>query len=122
MDSKNLILTLFIFLITSCTKFVVIETFPENHPGNPNGEEGVMQPKSSVLDLNSVDSLDSEKNEPPKEDNVEQERVKIGQVYSCPMHSEVTSKDPEDRCPKCNMKINKPIKKGEMDHKKMGHS
>jgi hypothetical protein len=33
-----------------------------------------------------------------------------GTLYACPMHPEVTSTNPNGRCPKCGMTINKPVK------------
>lgn len=45
-----------------------------------------------------------------------------GTMYQCPMHPEVTSTDPSKRCPKCGMKLDKPVKDGgtPMDHKDHG--
>ena len=31
-------------------------------------------------------------------------------LYVCPMHPELVSSNPNDRCPKCNMRINKPLR------------
>jgi hypothetical protein len=30
-------------------------------------------------------------------------------LYVCPMHAKVTSRNPEDRCPECGMKINQRV-------------
>lgn len=32
-------------------------------------------------------------------------------MYMCPMHPDVTSTDPDAKCPKCGMKINKPVQR-----------
>jgi|SRR5690625_777503 len=57
------------------------------------GAESVNQGDHSAMDHGNSEAEREEKEDEPEG------------IYACPMHPEVTSNDPEARCPKCGMRL-----------------
>jgi hypothetical protein len=84
-----------LFLLIGCTTQPAEQELPTDHPANPAAPEAPPTERSSTLSFATADPL------PHDSSGVA--------VFICPMHPEVTSANPNDRCPKCGMKIDKPV-------------
>ena len=81
-----------------------------DHPASPAAAEAPSQPPSKTLAVDeAVIPSDGERGVVPPEVRKATTTVAGATLYACPMHADVTSTNPNDRCPKCGMKINKPV-------------
>jgi hypothetical protein len=121
-------------LLAGCATDTNMPSLADNHPANPQAAESPLPQSSQTLALDTSSSPASGQNAKP---GMEQrsgnnsatnagahhhasESVRPGETVApsaaatapaahiCPMHPEVVSADPNARCPKCGMKINKP--------------
>lgn len=116
-------LILITILAWGCTPRADLHELGSDHPANPAAPEG--RPIESSTTLRIGDDLPSpdvggamqhtvgshqEMNHGDHRGEETGQQVPDGAArYQCPMHPEVTSSDPDRRCPKCNMKINKSV-------------
>jgi hypothetical protein len=107
---------LLIPLLMGCAPRILPLNLPENHPASPSGVIAENYGHSTTLDVAASDPIarEDEMVSSRQEDShggpVSAEE-KGGGLFACPMHPEITSSDPQKRCPKCGMKINKPVTK-----------
>jgi len=101
-------------LLTGCAGSNEPVALPANHPANPVAVESPAAPISSTLSLasNPPTGMTSTTHEGHSNHSTASigAASPSGIMYACPMHPEVTSANPNDKCPKCGMKINKPIR------------
>lgn len=127
------------FLAWGCPPQAYVHDLKPDHPAHPDAAEGMLPGPSSTLAIEDVPSLEGrggrahegESGERMNHDThraegteASQEQVEgeAGEVlYQCPMHPEITSSDPASRCPKCDMKVNKPVKDGGSAPRHEGH-
>ncbi len=111
-------------LAWGCTPQAYIHEVHPDHPAGPSAPQGMLPGPSRTLAIEDRPMPEGEGRMP--HDAESGGRMNHGThraggaeagspqgdeaLYQCPMHPEVTSGDPERRCPKCNMKINKPVK------------
>jgi hypothetical protein len=99
----------FVILGGGCAGPVQIVQPGPDHPANPAAAVAPLPPASTTLATNaSVTSLGETRGVASPQPSTTSPAT--GQLYACPMHAEVTSTNPNDRCPKCGMKVNKPAK------------
>lgn len=122
-------------LAWGCTPQAYIHDLKVDHPAHPEAAEGMLPGPSTTLAIGDAPSPEGEGRMPHDVDSggrmnhgthraggAESSPGQAGEVlYECPMHPEVTSPDPERRCPKCNMKINKPVRDGGSTSGHEGH-
>ena len=111
-------------LAWGCSPQAYIHDSNPSHPAHPDAQAGMLPRPSTTLTIGDRPSpggkhgmqhdIDSKGQ---TSHNAHRARgAKTGEgggeetLYQCPMHPEVTARDPERRCPKCKMKINKPVK------------
>jgi len=117
-------------LTWGCTPQAYIHDLKTDHPAHPDAQAGMLPRPSTgpaVGDPTSPGGEDETEHDVGSKGRMNHGDHRAGgdkfgsgrgegqageALYQCPMHPEVTSRDPERRCPKCNMKINKPIKGG----------
>src|SRR5258707_1007864 len=68
-----------------------------DHPANPDAAQSPAPATSGTLAIDPSGAAPVVATTAPA----------IAGLFACPMHPEVRSNNPNDRCPKCNMKINK---------------
>lgn len=123
-----------LFTLSGCATTYTEPTLPADHPANAAGMEAPPPTRWQTLSLAGADPVSpaqsgtgmdhsghgmGEKAEPkPAEPGMEAGGHKhqapdpaAGEgataPYTCPMHAEVTSDKPDQRCPKCGMKLKK---------------
>ncbi len=115
---------LLLFAVAGCSNTLPTYEVSLNHPASSQARIPRTRPNFSALETEPAQTMQLEQSGPPAEagslEGVHEQHG--GQeplaakptnkpLFACPMHPEVTSADPEARCPKCNMKINEPVRK-----------
>lgn len=114
------------YLLAGCASTAPMVIGPD-HPANPDAADAPRAPFSQTLAINATGAPPTPKENAgmrhdahhmqhstaptqPGETTAPAAR-ETEALFMCPMHPEVTSTNPNDRCPKCGMKINKPVKR-----------
>jgi hypothetical protein len=105
--------------LTGCAARYTEPALSADHPANPDAAQvsTSAQPSHRTLDLSQTDPIASMP-EGPKTRHEDHGAGHTDQhsapdqstgaaLYVCPMHPEVTSDQPNQRCPKCGMKLKK---------------
>lgn len=92
-----------LLVVGGCSRPVTMTT-DDHHPGNPDAGSlpAAGEPVQGTADGHSHGHT------PAAVEGAGEDTAR----FVCPMHPHITSSNPEDRCPECGMKINKPVPPG----------
>src|SRR5262249_43538537 len=110
----------------ACQATYLESPLPADHPANSAAAESLLPKPSQTLDLASAEPIAPAPPTPgmghaghdmsaaaPSHDGGHEHDVSPGTgapaagAFACPMHPEVTSDKPDQRCPRCGMKLKK---------------
>ena len=99
-------------LLVGCAGPVRDGPLGPDHPASPSAAEAPLPPPSQTLAVDTSAAPGTPGVASPQAPHPAGHAASqpAGALYACPMHPEVTSTNPNDRCPKCGMMINKPVK------------
>lgn len=97
-------------MLGGCAASYTEPTLPADHPANAAAEESPPAARSTVLDLAGADPVGEAPAGPAMDHGGHgapgaAPAAGAASLYSCPMHPEVTSDKPGQRCPKCGMRL-----------------
>ncbi len=99
-------------------------TLSADHPASAAAPEAPPVERSHTLDLlasepasarpmeKPMDHAGHAMGDAPKPEATPMPKTHTAALFACPMHPEVTSDKPDQRCPKCNMKLKPTSKTG----------
>ena len=97
-----------------CASSYTEPTLAADHPANAIAPESPRMEPSRTLDVAVAEPITpthvapAMEADPHKHDETAPLPGGVAALFACPMHPEVTSDKPDQRCPKCNMKL-KPV-------------
>ena len=94
---------LFLMVLSGCAASSASPSLPDNHPASPAAASSPLPARSVTLAMGFEPSVDT--GDHSSHQSHETPTAAGQPVYVCPMHPEVTSLKPDDRCPKCKMKL-----------------
>ena len=119
MRTKLFLLLHYALLLSACSTQSAQLDLPLDHPANPLAPSSPPLAQSTTLDIVAAESREPAEADSPKLDSEHGKPASPkpapkapngAPLFACPMHPEVTSADPSALCPKCNMKIDEPLK------------
>lgn len=102
-------------LLAGCTAAYTEPALPPDHPASSGAPESPLPDRSRTLDLADAEPVSPAAqarpdhhaaDETPPPDHAAPGAPRAA-AYACPMHPEVTSDQPDQRCPKCGMRLTK---------------
>lgn len=105
-----------------CASSYAPSALSPDHPASPEASGAPPVTRSHTLDVEAEDPVATSTGKEPMEHAGHMKEAPsapeasptlaptAATLYTCPMHPEVTSDKPDQRCPKCNMKL-KPVAK-----------
>jgi rubrerythrin len=117
---KKSLIVLTVLALAGCASSYSEPELTSDHPANPAATESPGPPRSRILDLATAEPIapiqPAHHEEMHHSDRAEGGHMHGARastepaqatVYVCPKHPEVKSDQPDQRCPKCGMKLKK---------------